>query len=221
MNDYWMEWFVGTAKNDSYSEDYAEMSCAGTSYSLPASPVDLWLGECNGSACKEGPARGLNGTGVRGGTAVGGCSVGQNNTCEAEVDCMPYPGWPNTQHAGCNYEDALFTGFIKDAILQHDPTSARGDEQGLFIFWAPHVIHTPLEVPQSYLEKFAHITDWRRRRYVAMVNYLDDSVGAVVDALKQRGLYERTVITFSSDNGGPIYGEWESSACITLCAPPL
>jgi hypothetical protein len=35
----------------------------------------------------------------------------QNNTCEAEVDCMPYPGWPGQQHAGCTYEDALFTSF--------------------------------------------------------------------------------------------------------------
>lgn len=39
--------------------------------------------------------------------------------------------------------------------------------------------------------------------YVAMVNYLDDSIGAVVDALESRGLMESTLITFSSDNGGP------------------
>eukprot|EP01047_Picozoa_sp_COSAG01_P009850 COSAG01_NODE_411_length_17360_cov_11.401852_3_plen_67_part_00 len=24
---------------------------------------------------------------------------------------MPYPGWPGQQHAGCTYEDALFTSF--------------------------------------------------------------------------------------------------------------
>ena len=32
MLDYWMEWFVGSAKKDSYSEDFAEDSCANTSY---------------------------------------------------------------------------------------------------------------------------------------------------------------------------------------------
>jgi hypothetical protein len=67
-----MQWFVGTTKNDSYAEDAIERSCAHTSYSLPAAPVDLWRGH----AGKEGPARGLNGTGV-GTTGVGGCSVGQ------------------------------------------------------------------------------------------------------------------------------------------------
>ena len=41
---------------------------------------------------------------------------------------------------------------------------------------------------QEYLQKFSAISDWRRRRYVAMVNYLDDSVGAVVDALTSRGV---------------------------------
>ena len=49
-----------------------------------------------------------------------------------------------------------------------------------------------VQVPQQYLEKFAAIPDWRRRRYVAMVNYLDDSVGVVSDALKDRGLFNDT-----------------------------
>ena len=42
---------------------------------------------------------------------------------------------------------------------------------------------------------------WRpfSRRYVAMVNYLDDSVGAVVDVLEQRGMLNNTLITFSSE----------------------
>ena len=33
-----------------------------------------------------------------------------------------------------------------------------------------------------------------------MVNYLDDSIGAVVGALESRGMLENTLITFSSDN---------------------
>ena len=115
MNDYWMEWFVGTPKKDSNSDDFAEDSCTGTTYSLSNPPIDLWLGK-NG---REGPARGMNGTGT--GTLdhakVSGCSVGQNNTCSAppnaapanspalEENCAPYPGWPGQQVSGCTYED--------------------------------------------------------------------------------------------------------------------
>ena len=39
-----------------------------------------------------------------------------------------------------------------------------------------------------------------RRLWYSMVNYLDDSIGAVVGALESRGMLENTLITFSSDN---------------------
>ena len=38
--------------------------------------------------------------------------------------------------------------------------------------------------------------------YAACVWHLDKSVGVLVDALKQRGLYDNTLIVFLSDNGG-------------------
>ena len=38
--------------------------------------------------------------------------------------------------------------------------------------------------------------------YAACVWHLDESVGVLVDALKQRGLYDNTLIIFLSDNGG-------------------
>lgn len=38
--------------------------------------------------------------------------------------------------------------------------------------------------------------------YAAMIKSLDDSVGQLIDVLKQEGLYEDTIIIFTSDNGG-------------------
>jgi arylsulfatase A-like enzyme len=43
-----------------------------------------------------------------------------------------------------------------------------------------------------------------RQYYAAMTNYVDMHIGQVVDALKQKGMWENTVMLVSSDNGGPI-----------------
>ena len=38
-------------------------------------------------------------------------------------------------------------------------------------------------------------------RYYAMITHLDEQIGRVVEALKEKGLYENTIIIFASDNG--------------------
>lgn len=53
-----------------------------------------------------------------------------------------------------------------------------------------HAPHDPYEAPQAYLDKFAHIQQRERQYYAAMVNLLDDHVGAVVAALKAKGLWD-------------------------------
>lgn len=74
-----------------------------------------------------------------------------------------------------------------------------------FFLYVPfNAPHTPLQAPEEYLRRYAHVADPKRRTYSAMVTCLDDQVGRVVAALARRGLTERTLIAFSSDNGGPI-----------------
>jgi arylsulfatase A-like enzyme len=63
--------------------------------------------------------------------------------------------------------------------------------------------HTLLQPPQASLDQFAHVEDWRRRRYLALVHYIDGAVGEVVAALKVKGMWEDTLVVMSSDNGGP------------------
>ena len=38
-------------------------------------------------------------------------------------------------------------------------------------------------------------------RYYAMITHLDQQIGRVIEALKQKGLYENTIIVFAADNG--------------------
>jgi arylsulfatase B len=55
----------------------------------------------------------------------------------------------------------------------------------------------------AYMERFAHIEDVHRRIFAATLAHLDDSVGRILDKLRECELVENTVVVFLSDNGGP------------------
>ncbi len=98
-----------------------------------------------------------------------------------------------------NYEEGLFKQHLLDVVSNHDASTP------LFLYYAPHIVHTPLQVPDSYLQKFSFIDNHDRQYYHAMVNYLDDVVGDLVSALKSKGMWDNLLFVTSSDNGGPEY----------------
>ena len=53
------------------------------------------------------------------------------------------------------------------------------------------------------MEKFAHIEDIQRRIFAAMLANMDDSIGAILEKLREERLENNTLIFFISDNGGP------------------
>jgi len=100
---------------------------------------------------------------------------------------------------GCVYEDLLFEGRVLEIIQRHNASTP------LFLFWAPHNVHEPLQVPDAFLAKFNFINVPARHFYHSMVSFMDAAIGNVISALKDKGLYDNTLVVFSSDNGGPIY----------------
>ena len=98
-----------------------------------------------------------------------------------------------------HYEEGLFKERVLDIVNSHNASTP------LFLYYAPHLVHTLLQVPDTYLANFSFIDDTDRRYYHAMVKYLDDVVGELVDTLKKKGMWENTLFVTSSDNGGPIY----------------
>jgi arylsulfatase A-like enzyme len=72
-----------------------------------------------------------------------------------------------------------------------------------FFYLAFNAVHAPVEATEKYLQRFTHVTDRTRRNYAAMLSAVDDAVGAVVAKLAETGQLDRTLICFSSDNGGP------------------
>jgi arylsulfatase A-like enzyme len=83
------------------------------------------------------------------------------------------------------------------------------DDKPLFLYLAFNAVHYPWHVPHSYTKPFTHLKG-PPRAYAGMVAAMDEAVGQVVAALKEKGLLENTLIIFSSDNGGPWPG-WITS----------
>ena len=84
---------------------------------------------------------------------------------------------------------------MKEIISNHD-----GD-QPLFLYAAMQTPHSPLQVPQKYEDMYPENMDPNRRTYLGMVTAMDEVVGDLISTLKESGLYENSVIIFSSDNG--------------------
>ncbi len=76
-----------------------------------------------------------------------------------------------------------------------------GGPQPFFLYVAFNAPHTPLQATEPYLARYAKLPE-KRRAYAAMVTQMDDAIGRIVQALETKGLREKTLIVFSSDNGG-------------------
>ena len=78
-------------------------------------------------------------------------------------------------------------------------------DRPFFLYLAHWAVHTPLQALKDDYDALSHIEEHRLRVYAAMVRSLDRSVGRVLDALRDNGLEENTLVFFTSDNGAPAY----------------
>jgi uncharacterized sulfatase len=80
----------------------------------------------------------------------------------------------------------------------------RYHDQSFFLYLAYRGPHTPLDAPQSYMDRFPGEMPQRRRAALAMLSAIDDGVGLITSTLKKHGLTEKTLIFFIGDNGAPL-----------------
>ena len=111
------------------------------------------------------------------------------------AECSSQTSGVWSTNPACIYEEYMFQDNLLNVIDTQDP------EIPLFMFWAPHSVHEPLEVPKPYWDKFDFIDKAPRRTYHAMVNFLDEMVGNVSKALQDKGMCDNTLVVFSSDFG--------------------
>ncbi|MES2694205.1 MAG: arylsulfatase [Verrucomicrobiota bacterium] len=82
---------------------------------------------------------------------------------------------------------------------------AHDTKKPLFLYVPFNAVHSPHQVPESYLAPFAHLKG-NRRLYAGMLAAMDEAIGQIIDAVEKKGMRQNTLIFFCSDNGGPAPG---------------
>ncbi|XP_070548913.1 arylsulfatase J-like isoform X2 [Ptychodera flava] len=95
------------------------------------------------------------------------------------------------------YSTYLFSNKAVEFIDHHDKAKP------FFMYLAYQSIHEPLQVPDKYFDMYPSVKNEMRRTLMGMATALDDGIKQVVSALKRNGLWENTLLVFSSDNGAP------------------
>ncbi|XP_071099227.1 arylsulfatase B-like [Haliotis cracherodii] len=85
-----------------------------------------------------------------------------------------------------------------DIIHQHDVS------QPLFMYLPYQNVHAPIEVPEKYFNMYPNVINRGRRTFSGTMSALDEAVGNVTKAPKEKGSFENTLILFTTDNGGPL-----------------
>jgi arylsulfatase A len=77
-------------------------------------------------------------------------------------------------------------------------------DRPFFLHFANYAVHTPIQAKVELIERYENKppTFQDNPVYAGMVHSVDEAVGAIVQKLKELGIYENTLIFFTSDNGG-------------------
>ena len=59
-------------------------------------------------------------------------------------------------------------------------------DKPFFLYLAFNAIHTPMQAPDSYLEKYKDVKDPLRQKTLAMISAMDDAIGGVMERIRAR-----------------------------------
>ena len=116
----------------------------------------------------------------------------QKTNCATDFWENTAPSTKNGSYSGYIYRDALTDLFDKHDII--DP---------LFLYLPLQNVHSPLQAPDEWMNLYLkNSTCSKRRSLQAMVSVADNVTGQVVQLLKNKGLWDNTIMIISADNGG-------------------
>lgn len=120
-----------------------------------------------------------------------------------ETHYLPHEGKPSDLLRG--RQRVTEGAYLTDALAREAAEYIeRNSGHPWFLYLAFNAVHFPMEATERDLARAPRLEDRRRQTYLAMLQAMDDAVGAVMARLRRTGQDENTLIFFLSDNGGPI-----------------
>lgn len=97
--------------------------------------------------------------------------------------------------------------FLTDREAAEAATFITANKDRPFFLYLPHyAVHTPIQAKKEVIEKYKAKQDkdapHRNVGYAALVESVDDAMGVLLRTLDDLNLADKTVIVFTSDNGG-------------------
>ena len=139
----------------------------------------------------------------------------ETNPGLAHANCGAVPGaadlyeddGPAASLNGTGYEERVFGARAVRLVREH--AAAAAADMPFFLYYAFHTNcvspHDELQPDPEFYARFAAIADPDRRANVAMVALMDEVVGNLTAALRETGMWNSTLLLWSSDNGGAVH----------------
>jgi arylsulfatase A-like enzyme len=77
-------------------------------------------------------------------------------------------------------------------------------DKPFFLYMAHYAVHTPIQGKEDIVARYKtkEPTEQNNPTYAAMIESVDDAVGKIISAIDESGIAEKTIVFFTSDNGG-------------------
>jgi len=105
-----------------------------------------------------------------------------------------------------NLEDGPTGEYLTDRLTNEAIAFLnRHKTDPFFLYMTYYTVHTPLQGKQDLIEKYQNKTPSQHHKnatYAAMIEAMDTNVGRLINTLEALNLTDKTIIIFTSDNGG-------------------
>ena len=110
---------------------------------------------------------------------------------------------PTGRHGG----KALAIGRETMAPIDRFLDSAIAQKEPFFLWYAPFLPHVPHNPPARLLKKYADVSDPAERKYLAMVEWMDETTGELLGMLDAKKVADNTLVIYLADNGWNAFGK--------------